>query len=239
MDYICKASCKLFKLHNLYYTIQCLVAIIYNSVYDGLTEKRLIQNAMRKLSVFNFISLDGCFEGALSGDIGWHSHDTESSGYAADMLAKNNTLLFGRVTYDMMAGYWSSEEAKRNDPEVADGMNRAEKIVFSRGMQSAAWSNTTVLNEDIVDQVRRMKRSEGNDMTILGSGSIVTQFARQDLVDEYQIMIDPVVVGNGRKIFEGIEKTIRLQLTGTKVFRNGSVILSYRRAECGMGSEEV
>ncbi|NTV25230.1 MAG: dihydrofolate reductase [Chlorobiaceae bacterium] len=186
---------------------------------------------MRKLSVFNFISLDGCFDGAVRGDIGWHPHDIESSGYAAEMLARHNTLLFGRVTYDMMAGYWSSEEAKRNDPKVADGMNRAEKIVFSRSMQSAAWSNTTVLNEDIADQVRRMKGSEGNDMTILGSGSIVTQFASQDLVDEYQIMIDPVVVGNGRKIFEGIEKTIRLQLIGTNVFRNGSVILSYRRVE--------
>jgi dihydrofolate reductase len=186
---------------------------------------------MRKLSVFNFVSLDGCFEGPVQGDISWHRHDDEGRAFTAEKLAQGNMLLFGRITYDIMSSYWPTEDGRRNEPDVAEGMNSAEKIVFSRTMENASWSNTTVMKDDIVDRVREMKRSEGKNMSILGSGSIVTLFAQHGLIDEYQIMVDPVVLGNGRRIFDGIGKRLSLTLIDTKVFRSGSVLLRYKPEE--------
>ena len=183
---------------------------------------------MRTVSVFNFISLDGCFEGPVKGDISWHRHDDEGRAFSAEKLGLGNMLLFGRVTYDIMSSYWPSEVALRNDPVDAERMNGAEKIVFSRTLDKASWNNTTVMKDDIVGRVREIKRSEGRNMTILGSGSIVTLFAAHGLIDEYQFMVDPVVLGNGTRIFDGIGKQMELTLTGTRVFRNGSVLLSYK-----------
>jgi len=184
---------------------------------------------MRTLSVFNFISLDGCFEGPVKGDISWHKHDEEGRAFSAEKLGQGNMLLFGRVTYDIMSSYWPSEAALRSDSIEAERMNRAEKIVFSRTLDRASWNNTTVIKDDIVGRVREIKRSEGKNMTILGSGSIVTLFAAHGLIDEYQFMVDPVVLGNGTRIFDGIEKQLELTLTGTRVFRNGCVLLSYKQ----------
>lgn len=183
---------------------------------------------MGTLTSFMFISLDGCFEGAEKGDIGWHPHDEESSSFAAEMLACRSILLFGRLTYEIMSSYWPTETAMNHDPVVAEGMNRAEKIVFSKSLGTASWNNTKVIGDDIVNRIREMKQTSGKGMTILGSGSIVTQFARHRLIDEFQVMVDPVVIGKGRKIFDGMDELFRLTLTGTKVFRRGSVLLRYR-----------
>ncbi|NTW51597.1 MAG: dihydrofolate reductase [Chlorobiaceae bacterium] len=185
---------------------------------------------MRTVSVFNFISLDGCFEGPVKGDIGWHRHDEVGRAYAVEMIARGNVLLFGRVTYDIMSSYWPTEAARSSDPVMAEGMNNAGKIVFSRTMDKAAWSNTTVIKDDVVERVREIKRSGGTNLTILGSGSIVKLFAENNVIDEYQFMVDPVVLGSGRRIFDGIEKRLRLTLKATRVFRNGSVLLIYNPA---------
>ena len=183
---------------------------------------------MRTLSVFNFISLDGCFEGPLKGDISWHRHDEDGRNFAAEMITRGNTLLFGRVTYDIMSSYWPTELAFKNDPAVAEAMNSTEKIVFSRTMNKAAWSNTTVMKDDVVERIRKLKRSEGPNLTILGSGSMVKLFAENNLVDDYQFMVDPVVLGRGTRILDGIEAPLKLTLTSTRVFGNGSVLLEYK-----------
>jgi dihydrofolate reductase len=183
---------------------------------------------MRRVTVFNFISLDGCFEGPVKGDISWHMHDEEGRAFSVEKLGLGNMLLFGRRTYDIMSSYWPSEVALRNDPVVAESMNRAEKIVFSKTMDKASWNNTNVMKDDIVGRIREIKRSEGRNMTILGSGSIVTLFAAHGLIDEYQFMVDPIVLGNGTRIFDGIGKQLKLTLTETRVFRNGSVLLCYK-----------
>jgi dihydrofolate reductase len=174
------------------------------------------------------MSLDGFFEGPVKGDISWHMHDEEGRAFSADKLAEGNTLLFGRVTYDIMSSYWPSEDALKKDPVVAESMNRAEKIVFSRTLNNAAWNNSMMIKDDVVGRIREIKRSEGENMTILGSGSIVTLFAAHGLIDEYQFMVDPVVLGSGTRIFDGIGKQLKLMLTGTKVFRNGSVLMCYK-----------
>jgi len=107
-------------------------------------------------------------------------------------------------------------------------MNRAEKIVFSRTLQKANWNNTTLLKENVADQMRRMKQTPGKDMTLLGSGSVLTQFADEGLIDEYQIMVDPLLLGAGTPIGKGLRQRRNLRLMMTKSFRSGSVLLCYQ-----------
>jgi dihydrofolate reductase len=182
---------------------------------------------MRKLSAFTFVTLNGFFRGP-KGDISWHRHGEEENAYAIMLLQSGNTLLFGRVTYEMMAGYWPTPLALKNDPVVAAGMNTAEKIVFSRTLKKAHWQNTRLVRDDAVDAIRKLKQMPGKDMTLLGSGSILAQFAEQGLIDEYEIMLDPVVLGDGTPIMKGIKNKLDLKLTGTKTFKSGVVLLSYR-----------
>jgi dihydrofolate reductase len=182
---------------------------------------------MRKVTVFNFITLDGYFKGP-KGDISWHRHGPEENEYAAENLKYGGTLLFGRVTYEMMASYWPTPDAIKNDPIVAEGMNNADKIVFSRKLKKVEWNNTRLVKENIVEEIKKMKQQPGKDMTVLGSGSILTQFAEQDLIDEYQIMVDPVVLGDGTPIVKGIKHRLDLKLTGTRTFKSGVVLFCYQ-----------
>ena len=185
---------------------------------------------MRKLRVFNFVTLNGYFKGPNE-DIGWHRHGREENEYGAENLKSGGTLLFGRVTYEMMAGYWSTPMAIQNDPIVAEGMNKAEKIVFSRTLTKVEWNNTRLVKDDIVEEIKKMKRMPGNDMALLGSGSIVTQFAQEGLIDEYQIMVDPVALGDGTPLLKGIRHKLDLELISTRTFRSGVVLLCYRPME--------
>jgi dihydrofolate reductase len=182
---------------------------------------------MRKLTAFNFITVNGYFKGP-EGDISWHKHDAEENEYAVEMLKTGNMMLFGRVTYEMMASYWPTWNAIKNDPIVAEGMNNAEKIVFSTTLQTAGWHNTSLLKENMEKEIRKMKQEPGKDMTILGSGSIVTQFAEHGLIDEYQIMVNPVVLGDGIPLFKNIKHTLHLKLTGRRTFKSGTVLLNYQ-----------
>jgi dihydrofolate reductase len=106
-------------------------------------------------------------------------------------------------------------------------MNSMAKVVFSRTLETATWNNTKVVNGDIVAEVRKMKDEPGPGMAILGSGRIVSQLALNHLIDEYQIMVDPVVLGKGRTMFDGVEDKLPLKLTKTRTFKNGKVYLCY------------
>ena len=143
------------------------------------------------------------------------------------MLKFDSILLFGRVTYEMMEGYWTTSMALDNDPIVAAGMNKSEKIVFSRTMKKAEWNNTKLINDNIIDEIKKLKQTPGKDMAILGSGSILTQFAEHGLIDEYQFMVDPVILGEGTSIFKGIKHKLDLKLTQSRTFKSGVVLLCY------------
>jgi dihydrofolate reductase len=184
---------------------------------------------MRKISVFNFVTLDGYFEGS-NRDISWAQHDAEGDDFSMEGLSSGATLLFGRVTYQLMASYWPTPLALKNTPVVAQGMNNAQKIVFSRTLQQADWKNTTLMKDNIVEEMKKIKQTSGNDMTLLGSGSILTQFAEQGLIDEYQILVNPVVVGDGTPIFKGVGHRLNLKLMSTRTFKNGNVLLCYEPA---------
>ena len=185
---------------------------------------------MPQLTCFNFISLDGYYKG-VDNDIHWHRHGEEESQFSAENMKSGNTLLFGRVTYELMAGYWPSPMAMENSPVVAAGMNNANKIVFSRTLTKADWENTRLIKENIVEEIRKLKKIPGKDMTILGSGSIITQFAEAGLIDDFQFMIDPVVLGKGTPIFKNIHSKMDLELLSSRVFKSGTVLLTYRPLE--------
>jgi dihydrofolate reductase len=182
---------------------------------------------MRKVTSFNFITLNGFFKDADNG-IGWHSHD-EANEYSKEGAQSGNVLLFGRATYEMMASFWPTQNAIDMMPEVAKGMNSAEKIVFSNTLKKAGWNNTRIVSGDIISEIKKLKQQPGSDMTILGSGSIITQFSNEGLIDEYDIMLDPVALGAGTPLFNGLKHKLELQLTNTRKFNDGSMVLSYKR----------
>lgn len=182
---------------------------------------------MGKLSVFNFTTLNGNYT-ASDGGIGWHKHGQEEGEYSKEGVSSGSILLFGRRTYEMMAGFWPTPMAEQSMPEVAAGMNNSQKIVFSRTMRTAEWKNTKIIKENIVDEIARLKEREQRDLTILGSGTIVTLCAEHGLIDEYQIMIDPVLLGGGAQLCSGLRRTIDLKLTSTRTFQSGVVLLCYQ-----------
>lgn len=181
---------------------------------------------MSKLSVFNFISLDGYYKD-LNNGIDWHQHGQEEGDFSAKSLGQDNILLFGRVTYQMMASWWPTQNAIDTMPDVAKGMNNAEKIVCSNTLQTAGWQNTRIISGDIFTQLAELKETSAKDITILGSGSLTTQLAEAGLIDSYQIMIDPVAIGNGTAIFKDMQRQLMLKLTDTRSFKSGTVLLSY------------
>jgi dihydrofolate reductase len=113
---------------------------------------------------------------------------------------------------------------------VAAAMNRMPKVVFSRTLDQASWSNTTLVKDDIVSEIRKMKDEPGPGMVILGSGSIVSQLTPHGVIDEYQIVVTPVILGEGRTMFYGVKDELNLKLTKTRAFRNGNVLLCYEPA---------
>ena len=184
---------------------------------------------MRTLSSFTQVTLDGYFTGR-NGDLSWAhegQQDAEWNAFVAENASGNGPLLFGRVTYELMVKYWPTPVARENDPVVAEGMNSLPKVVFSRTLDKASWSNTRLVKGDLVAEVRKLKQETGEGMAILGSGSIVSQLAQAGLIDEYQIVVKPVALGEGRALFEGIKRKLSLKLTKTRSFTNGNVLLSY------------
>lgn len=128
-----------------------------------------------------------------------------------------------------MAAFWPGPVAQEQFPIVAENMNKAEKLVCSTQLKETSWSNTTILNGDIVEKVRELKQLGNKNITILGSGSIITQLADAGLIDQFTIMLDPVTLGNGTSLFNGIKNPLELKLTSTRVFKDGIVLLNYER----------
>lgn len=185
---------------------------------------------MRKLSVYNTISLDGYFVDAHN-DMNWaHRNDPEWNEFVAGNASGGGMLVLGRVTYDMMAGFWPTPFAIDNMPAVASRMNAMPKLVCSRTMTSAAWQNTRIVRDDIAAEIGAIKATSGEVMTILGSGSIVAQLAAAGLIDEYQLVLSPVALGGGRTLFAGLPAHLPLKRTGVRAFGNGNVVVTYTPA---------
>jgi dihydrofolate reductase len=182
---------------------------------------------MRKLICYESVSLDGYFVDA-SGDMSWaHKRDDEWNAFVAGNATGDGTLVFGRKTYDLMAGFWPTPMAKQQAPHVADQMNSLKKFVFSRSLTKADWNNTTLLKGDLAAEIRALKQQDGEGLCILGSGTIVAQLAQENLIDEYQIALNAVILGKGRTLFEGVQHKLNLKLASSRAFSNGNVFLTY------------
>jgi dihydrofolate reductase len=181
---------------------------------------------MRKLFIFNFITLDGYFEGT-NRDLSWHNVDSEFQQFAIEQLDTIDLLLFGRVTYEMMAAYWTTEDAKTNDPIVAGKMNSTAKIVFSKTLQKAEWENSTLLKEVAPSEILKIKNQKGKNIAIFGSSDLSLSFIKQGLIDEFRLMTNPIILGGGKLLFEGIGTKLNLKLTKTKNFQSGNVLNYY------------
>lgn len=181
---------------------------------------------MAKLTSFTFISLNGFYKRANE-DISWHQHGGEEAEYSVKSLKSNDILLFGRVTYEMMKSFWPTEMAYNSFPEIADGMNNSEKLVASRSLKSADWNNTKIIKENLEEQIADLKKTSNKNITLLGSGDILMQLANANLIDEFQIMIDPIFLDSGVPVSDHLNKNIALKLTNSRVFKSGTILLYY------------
>jgi dihydrofolate reductase len=182
---------------------------------------------MRRVVAFEQVSLDGFFVDA-SGDMRWaKKQDPEWNAFTASNASGGGVMLFGRITYQLMESFWPTPAAMEMAPEVAKAMNDMQKVVFSRTLERTSWKNTRLVKGDIVAETRRMKLQPGPGLVILGSGSIVSQFAQAGLIDEYQIVVNPIVLGKGRTLFEGVHERFALKRITARPFENGNVVLSY------------
>ena len=184
---------------------------------------------MGKLIAFNHVSLDGYFVDA-NGSMMWaktDKNDAEWNAFVEDNSKGGGTLVFGRITYELMTRYWPTPMAVQHDRLAAERMNSAPKIVFSRTMDNATWNNTTLVKDDLPGAIRKWKSKSSEGMAILGSGTIVSQLAEEGLIDEFQVVVNPIVLGKGRTMFEGTKGKIALKLTKSRTFRNGCAYLCY------------
>ncbi len=183
---------------------------------------------MRTLYLFDMVTLDGFFEGPTKWEIDWHNVDAEFNEFAIDQLNATDLLLFGRVTYEGMASYWPTPAAIKNDPVVAGKMNSLPKIVFSRTLEKADWNNTRLIKSNIVEETLKLKRQPGKDIAIMGSSDLTSTFTKHGLIDEYRIMVNPIVLGQGTPLFRGVSDKFKLRLLKVRTFKSGNVLLCYQ-----------
>lgn len=180
---------------------------------------------MRKLIVSNMMSLDGFFEGPNK-ELDWHVVDDEFFAYAREMLNSVDMILFGRTTYELMAAYWPSAPKD----EIADKMNTLPKIVFSKTLDRADWNNTRLVREDAAAEIRKLKNQSGKDMVILGSAALASSLLQAGLIDEYRVILNPVLLGRGNLLFKGVTKNLKLKLRESKRLNSGVAVLYYQNA---------
>jgi len=180
---------------------------------------------MRRLIVSNAMSLDGFFEGSKK-EIAWFPVDEEFFGYAKDMLRRADTLLFGRATYEHMAAYWPTAPAE----EIADKMNGLPKLVASRTLQEASWNNSKVIKANVAEEIAKLKQLPGKDIVLLGSSVLASSLLQEGLIDEYRVILAPLLIGRGGPLFKDISRQIKFKLEKTLLLKSGVIVLYYQTA---------
>jgi dihydrofolate reductase len=175
------------------------------------------------------VTLDGYIAGP-NGEIDWHNVDEEFNAFAIAQLKDAGCIIFGRVTYDLMADHWPSESARESDPLVAQAMNTLPKIVCSRRLDEVDWDNTKLVRDNVADQIAAMKAEPGKDMYVFGSADLAATLIQHNLIDEFRLMLNPVILGRGKPLFREMDHPHNLTLVSTRAFDNGNVLLNYRLA---------
>jgi dihydrofolate reductase len=194
----------------------------------------------RRILAFDWLTADGYFAGS-DGNLNWVVPDDERAKAAATGITAADTVLFGRRTYELFERFWRTalkDSATAPDPHrpgqqsrehrvIAVWMNEATKLVFSRALKEVTWNNARLFHELDVSEIAAMKQRPGKDMMIFGSGSIVSQLTQHGLIDEYQFVVCPVFLGDGRRLLEGLSKSVTLELLETRKYPSGDVSLRY------------
>jgi len=180
---------------------------------------------MRRLVVWNMMTLDGMFEGAKPWDLDFHTRawGEELEAFSLEQGKEIGTLLFGRRTYEGMAAYWTKETGP-----IADMMNGIAKAVASRTLAKADWNNTRLLKGDAFDAVRKLKAETGKDVFVFGSADLLSSLLAAELVDEYRLCLVPGVLRKGNPLFKPADKPIAMTLQSSRPLKTGGVILTYR-----------
>ncbi len=186
--------------------------------------------SMRRILVFNRVTPEGYFTGA---DSNYQEMVVMDEELDKDMMSDSSsvTYLFGRKTYDLMAAYWprASDDPNLSSAiqKMAKTLNDDTKIVFSKTLKNPTWKNTQIIPDLDPNEIRKMKQEKGNDMLVLGSGSIVSQLTQHGLVDEYMLVVSPRLIGKGRPLFDGVTSKTSLELREAKGYPSGNVLLRY------------
>ena len=180
---------------------------------------------MRKLIMWNVITLDGYFEGNKNWDLAFHElvWGEELEKISIEQLKSADFLVFGRVTYEGMAEYWTIAEG-----EVAELMNKIPKLVFSRTLESVDWNNSTLVNGNPSAEISKLKHQGDKDMYVFGSAILSETFINENLFDEYRIVIAPLISGGGRHLFVNGTTLRKLSLVSTQQLSTGGIILTYK-----------
>src|SRR6266704_2157736 len=189
---------------------------------------------MRSIHLFVMLSLDGYFEGP-NHDLSWHNVDDEFNKFAIEQLRETGLILFGRRTYQLMEGFWPKAavdpETSLDDQEVARLINNSEKIVFSRTLEGVRetenWRNVKLRRDVDPVEIRRLKEMPGKDIWV-GTSDLAVSFIKENLIDEFRFMINPIIVGGGTRIFVDLNRKLDLELTESRKFDSGNVLLCYR-----------
>jgi dihydrofolate reductase len=189
---------------------------------------------MRKVIVTMWVTLDGFIAGP-NNDMSWVRVDEAMATYENDLVSAADTLLLGRVTYQSFAGAWphvpDNPTASEGEKEYARKLNSMRKIVFSRTLETAEWNNSTLHHEISPDDIVALKQESGKNIVIYGSASVVQALMDLGLIDEYQLLVHPIVLGSGKRLFRDGSNTTALRLVEAKPFSSGVVLLSYQPAE--------
>ena len=179
--------------------------------------------------MWNVITLDGYFEGTQNWDLSFHNviWGEELEKLSLEQLHAADYLVFGRVTYEGMAAYWTTVEAETEGQEIAKLMNSIPKLVFSRNLKSAEWNNSTIISENASEEIQKLKSEGGKDMYVFGSANLSETFIQDNLFDEFRIGIAPVILGSGRPLFKLGINSKQLSLVSTQPLMTGGVVLKY------------
>lgn len=209
---------------------------------------------MRKIIVFNLVSLDGYFAGP-NGEIDWHNVDDEFNQFAVEQTQKFGAILFGRTTYQLFEDFWpallASQPASlaqlggqgervagrpkagvklsisKEDLKIAKIINDIDKIVFSTTLKKVTWNNSSLFHEINPEEIKKLKEADGKDIVIFGSGTIVQQMTNLGLVDEYRLLVNPIILGKGKPMFANMKDMLKLKLLKIRTFGNGNILLYY------------
>jgi dihydrofolate reductase len=187
------------------------------------------QNNMRKLVVSEWVTLDGVLDADTMEQWNIPYHSDDRGEYIKEGILASDAILLGRVTYEMLAAYWPT--LRNNEYGIADRLNSVPKYVVSSTLKKAEWNNSTIIKENVVEKITKLKQQPGQGIRITGSATLVQSLMETDLIDEYQFLVHPIIMGSGKRFFKDGMVTTRLKLVKTKTFSLGVILLCYQPAK--------